>query len=106
MKVALATYARSQDDQADPGAAQVVRPGPVSRLLILLIHAYQRLFSYRASPCRFVPTCSSYAEEAIETHGALRGPWLAVRRVGRCHPWGGHGYDPVPPAKRAGRGGS
>lgn len=74
--------------------------GPGARLLLALIRAYQRLFSYRASPCRFVPTCSSYAEEAIETHGALRGSWLAVRRVGRCHPWGGHGYDPVPPGKR------
>jgi putative membrane protein insertion efficiency factor len=47
--------------------------------------------------CRFLPTCSEYALDALATHGALRGSWLVMRRIGRCHPWGGSGYDPVPP---------
>ncbi len=46
--------------------------------------------------CRYVPTCSAYATEAIRKYGPIKGGWLAVKRIGRCHPWGGHGYDPVP----------
>ncbi|MDG1833161.1 MAG: membrane protein insertion efficiency factor YidD [Verrucomicrobiota bacterium] len=46
--------------------------------------------------CRFEPSCSAYAMEAVKTHGALRGSWLTLRRLGRCHPWGGCGHDPVP----------
>jgi uncharacterized protein len=49
--------------------------------------------------CRFTPTCSEYALEALRRHGALGGSWLAVKRIGRCHPWGGCGYDPVAPVK-------
>jgi putative membrane protein insertion efficiency factor len=67
-----------------------------ARALVKTINVYQRLSVDRPSPCRYVPSCSSYALEAIETHGAARGTWLALRRVGRCHPWGGHGFDPVP----------
>jgi putative membrane protein insertion efficiency factor len=48
--------------------------------------------------CRFLPTCSDYALEALARHGVVRGGWLAVRRISRCHPWGDSGYDPVPPA--------
>lgn len=48
--------------------------------------------------CRFTPTCSQYALEAVRRHGALRGGWLALKRLARCHPWGGYGDDPVPPA--------
>ena len=51
----------------------------------------------RPSPCRFWPTCSHYGHEAIETHGATAGSWLAAKRLCRCHPLGGDGYDPVPP---------
>ena len=64
--------------------------------LIRLVAAYQRAFEGRPSPCRFTPTCSSYAKQALQTHGARRGLWLAVRRVVRCHPFGPSGWDPVP----------
>ena len=67
-------------------------------LAVLPIRLYQRFISpLTPATCRFSPTCSSYALEAIETHGVLRGGWLAGRRVLRCHPFGGTGYDPVPP---------
>lgn len=67
-----------------------------------LITIYQYTFSAITGPhCRYHPTCSAYAKQAIETHGALRGTWMAVRRIGRCHPWGGCGHDPVPPASAA-----
>ncbi|MBK6668238.1 MAG: membrane protein insertion efficiency factor YidD [Actinobacteria bacterium] len=68
-------------------------------VMLVLIRSYQHLFSGRPSPCRYTPSCSAYAIDAIETHGAARGSWLAVRRVSRCHPWGGHGFDPVPTPK-------
>jgi putative membrane protein insertion efficiency factor len=68
----------------------------VARVLHRLVRIYRSLTAARPSPCRFDPTCSAYALEAIERHGAVRGSWLAARRIGRCHPWGGHGFDPVP----------
>ena len=58
-----------------------------------------RLAAGRPSPCRFDPSCSSYALEALERHGAARGSWLTLRRLVRCHPWGGIGWDPVPDGK-------
>jgi len=67
------------------------------RILTGLIRAYQLAISpWTPAACRFNPTCSSYALEALQRHGALRGGWVALRRIGRCHPWGGSGYDPVP----------
>ena len=68
------------------------------KLLILPIRFYQSCISPMLPPaCRFTPTCSQYAVEAITVHGPFRGLWLALRRIARCHPWGGSGYDPVPP---------
>lgn len=72
------------------------RGRPVGRVLLGAIHAYQAARAGRPSPCRFHPSCSAYAAEAIELHGAGRGSWLAVRRIGRCRPFGGQGWDPVP----------
>ena len=69
---------------------------PAARGFRALILAYQGIRAGRPSPCRFQPTCSTYALEAIEAHGAWRGGVLAARRIGRCHPWGGQGWDPVP----------
>lgn len=70
---------------------------PLSRLLILPIRLYQRAISPLLPPsCRFTPTCSQYAAEAITRHGPVKGVWLAIKRIARCHPWGGSGYDPVP----------
>ncbi len=70
--------------------------GPAAKALRAVCRAWQLLRSGTPSPCRFTPTCSQYAIEALEGHGALRGSWLSVRRIGRCNPWGPHGYDPVP----------
>ncbi len=68
----------------------------MTSVLLLGVRAYRRLFAGRPSPCRFLPTCSAYAEEALHTHGAARGTWLTLRRLGRCRPGGGFGHDPVP----------
>ena len=74
----------------------------IGALLRGLIRLYQLFVSPLLGPqCRYWPSCSDYAAEAIATHGALGGSWLALRRLLRCHPWGGSGYDPVPPAGAA-----
>jgi putative membrane protein insertion efficiency factor len=78
-------------------------PSAVARLLIILVSWYRRTVSQlMPDRCRFAPSCSAYALQAIATHGALRGSWLAVYRIGRCHPFHPGGYDPVPP-RRAGQ---
>jgi putative membrane protein insertion efficiency factor len=67
------------------------------RLLMGLIWLYQRLISPALPPsCRYEPSCSRYAYTALERYGAFKGSWLALRRIVRCQPWGGSGYDPVP----------
>ena len=69
----------------------------MKRLMILLIRGWQiGPGHWVGASCRYLPTCSAYAAEAIERHGAIRGGGLAVKRLLRCHPWGGSGYDPVP----------
>jgi len=69
------------------------------RIFSAAIRAYRLAFSpWLGHSCRFHPTCSHYAEEAIRRHGAARGGWLAVRRLGKCHPWHEGGVDPVPPS--------
>ena len=71
----------------------------MKRLLVWLLRGYQLLVSpMLGQNCRFYPSCSHYAVEALQVHGTVRGSWLALRRLGRCHPWNGGGVDPVPPA--------
>jgi len=74
------------------------RPSLAARSLAGLFRGYKLLISpYLPPACRYTPTCSMYAYEAVLMHGFFKGGWLAVRRIARCHPWGGQGHDPVPP---------
>lgn len=70
----------------------------IKKLFILPIRLYQILLSplLGANKCRYQPTCSNYMIQAIEEWGIFKGTWLGLKRIGRCHPWGGHGYDPIP----------
>lgn len=72
---------------------------PVARVELAAVRGYQRITANRPSPCRFDPSCSSYALDAVAHHGAARGSWLTIRRLLRCHPWGSSGWDPVPERK-------
>ena len=70
---------------------------PLAHIFALPVRAYRLIFSpWVGSNCRYQPTCSAYALEALHIHGGLRGSWLAAKRIARCHPFGGDGYDPVP----------
>lgn len=70
---------------------------PLAHLLALPVKAYRLIFSpWVGYNCRYQPTCSQYALDALRTHGGLKGGWLAAKRIARCNPWGGSGYDPVP----------
>ena len=79
------------------------RATPAQRIALAALRGYQAARAGHVSPCRFYPSCSAYAVEAVERHGAVRGVWLAVRRVGRCRPFGGSGVDLVPLEVRRGR---
>lgn len=69
----------------------------IARFFIFLIRIYQNTISLLLpSTCRFSPSCSQYGVEALKKHGALKGGWMTLKRISRCHPWGGSGYDPVP----------
>lgn len=69
----------------------------VSRILLIPIRVWQLTFSRVLPPtCRYSPSCSAYTADALRKHGPLKGLWLGLKRVGRCHPWGSSGYDPVP----------
>ena len=81
------------------GRTEILRAAGIlaAAVLRLLIRCYQIFLSpLLPAHCRYWPTCSNYAKTAIREHGACAGGWLALRRIGRCHPWGGCGYDPVP----------
>jgi putative membrane protein insertion efficiency factor len=95
MKNSNTTFA---NPSTEPALSEVT---PVGRLLVKVIALYQRVTSGRVSACRFYPSCSNYALEAIETHGALRGSALGLRRLLRCRPLGPHGVDLVPQPHQA-----
>jgi len=76
----------------------------IKQILVLILIIPVKIYQLMISPlmpasCRHMPTCSEYAIEALKIHGIFTGSWLAVKRILRCHPWGTHGYDPVPPKK-------
>jgi putative membrane protein insertion efficiency factor len=69
----------------------------LGRFFLAIIQLYRWFLSpLLGAACRFTPTCSQYGKEAIEKFGPFKGAWLTIKRIGRCHPWGGHGHDPVP----------
>ncbi len=86
---------------SDKRSVEPVSSSSSTLVVVRALRAYQRLTSGRPSPCRFYPSCSNYAIDAVETHGALRGIGLAMRRLTRCRPLGPHGVDLVPEPKNA-----
>ncbi|HLZ38806.1 MAG TPA: membrane protein insertion efficiency factor YidD [Mycobacteriales bacterium] len=103
----------ARDDEAGVGSGPELapvssrgdaRPGPLVAVLLAILHQYRRWISPLFPPrCRFVPSCSAYAVEALRVHGAGRGGWLIARRLARCHPFHPGGFDPVPPGRASRR---
>lgn len=93
------------DDDTSPSSARdgsaAPRPSRATTPLLALVRWYQLARDGRPSPCRYIPTCSTYMSEALTYHGPVKGSWLGLRRLARCHPWGGSGYDPVPNSTRS-----
>jgi putative membrane protein insertion efficiency factor len=92
-ELAPASQVPSRGDEAEEPGHGPRRP---TLWMISLVRAYQLARSGRPTGCRYLPTCSEYAMEALQGHGLVRGSWLATRRILRCNPWAGHGIDPVP----------
>ncbi len=90
-------HAHVDGDTCDDVVADT--PSVAARPVLAMVRGYQVARAGRPSPCRFVPSCSTYSVEALSAHGLVRGGWLSIRRLASCHPWGRHGYDPVPPAR-------
>lgn len=91
---------RERDIVVGPEAGGTFPVSAPARVLSILVRGYQRLISPLLGPrCRFYPSCSEYTVQALLTHGAFRGGWLALRRLGRCHPFHDGGLDPVPPRR-------
>ena len=95
-KAEVAVHQRAMSRER-AGPSKMSFPNPIKLALLGAIRVYQSTIG-PALPrsCRFAPSCSYYAYDAVERHGPLRGSWLALKRLARCHPWGGSGYDPVP----------
>jgi len=94
----MAITLEAEEQVETPAVVDAPSPslGMATRALLAIIHSYQQLRAGRPTGCRYLPTCSAYADEAIRRHGPGRGVSLAARRLARCHPWGGDGVDPVP----------
>jgi uncharacterized protein len=96
VRTTAADELESGELHAHPSGQASLSSSPITRVLMALIHGYQSARAGRPTGCRYLPTCSEYAAEAIDRHGPARGSLLAARRIARCGPWGGHGIDPVP----------
>ena len=92
------TIQTDTDQTVDTHGTTGTAPWP-ARAAMAPVRWYQMASAGRPSPCRHVPSCSTYALEALEAHGAIKGGWLSVKRIARCQPWGTSGYDPVPEPK-------
>lgn len=98
----MAKQREQHQDGLGAGPVPPERPGSAARVLLLPVRVYRKAISPLLPPtCRFYPTCSEYAVEALTVHGALRGSWLTLRRLLRCGPWHPGGLDPVPPRTRS-----
>lgn len=96
MTTSLPTDAAAEPDESGGEVGATRRRGPLTRVALKAIELYRLTSVARTPRCRYIPSCSAYTAEAIEVHGLARGMWLGLRRLGRCHPFGSFGFDPVP----------